>query len=208
MTRVGYRLGRTETENTMHIDNGIGNESQDMYATDEHWRCGESERQQLGVFVKFTDMLDATGDERFAECPWMVQFEIVPHRPSEKGRAFDPDEMEWINEGAGDNPDLRFEMMREHLQGYGAGVLVNRQLSGIRAEGKKLPVPKGAVQDHEDVWAMFENLEDAQSYAEAVLEQRADALMGLVGFALDAPVNMMGTSGWDHLGEHLDLEGA
>jgi len=55
---------------------------------------------------------------------------------------------------------------------------------------------------------MFENLEDAQSYAEAVLEQRADALMGLVGFALDAPVNMMGTSGWDHLGEHLDLEGA
>lgn len=192
----------------MEIQKEVGCEGHHLYATDPGWRCGQTERQQLGIYVKMENMLEATGDERFEDCPWMVQFEIVPHRPSEKGEAFDANEMEWINEHAGEDGKYRFELMREHLQGYGAGVPLNRQLTGVTAPGKGLPTPKGAVQDHEDQWAMFENLEDAQEYAEAMLEQRAQGLMCLIGFVLDAPVNGMGTSGWDWLGDHLDLEGA
>jgi len=179
-----------------------GAEGNDLYATDEHWTCEfeDNVRRQLGVYVEIMDFYEATGDEKFAECPWMVQFEILPHEPSRGGRAFDDETLECIDEAVGTDLEYRHERMREHLKGYGGGVPLTRQITtGISAPGKELPTPTGKVEGDDPVWPMFEKYEDAKAYAKALLEQRVEGLMCLIGFVLDQPYNGMGDTGWDLL---------
>ena len=195
----------------MNTITDLGPTSSDLYATEEGWTCtlDDGVRRQLGIYVEILDFREATGEEKFAECPWMVQFEILPHEPCDKGSPFDEDTLHWINEGAGDDTEHRNALLREHLKSYGTGVPLTSQItSGVSTPGQDLPTPVGKVDGDDDMFPMFERYEDAKAYAEALLEQRAGALMCLVGFVLDRPFNGMGHTGWSLLRAGLEEETA
>jgi len=189
----------------------LGPTNSDLYATEDSWTCEleDGVSRQLGIYVEILDFRRATGEDRYATCPWMVQFEILPHEPSDKGTPFDEDTLEWINEAAGNDTEYRHALLREHLKSYGTGVPLTRQITtGVSTPGEEPPTPAGKVEGDDPMWPMFERYEDAKAYAEALLEQRAGALMGLVGFILDQPFNGRGDNGWSLLRVGLTEEAA
>lgn len=167
-----------------------GANGNDLYATDEHWVCAfeDEVRRQLGVYAKVEDFYEATGDEQFESHPFVVDFELLPHDPSEDSPAVKGDD--WIDDYA-DSPEHRAELKREAVQSYGGGAPVNRQLQGDAPEGVD------AVADGYTGHPRFARREDATAYARAQIESKADAIMMLVGFVLDQPYNMLGDTGWD-----------
>ena len=190
-----------------------------LYASSPNWTCGfdEDERVPLGLYASIELLEDNDHDKEGTKAyPYVVSFHIVAHEPAVNERALPehhtPEEREKFltsEEGLGVHGRLR-ECIYEHSH---YGVPVERQLMGIKKQGEGeydiLEELDAKVVENPRIghpikqWPWFSNWDDAGAFARSIIEQRADALMGRIGFTLDAPVNRVGQTGWSMIEAQL-----
>ena len=182
------------------------------YATRKNWIAGldDDKEVQLALFLEIIDMADATGEEQFEDYPFAFEYEIVVAYPG-------PEWMAKVERST--SPAETPEMALETSQSYGGGVPITHKMMGIEGGGmdlkrftadqmtwKKETVTHGTVAAQRGPgtvfrYPMFATEDDAYEYA-LELFKTADVVMGvMIGFLLDAPINMMGNTGWETIQE-------
>lgn len=186
-----------------------------IYATDPGWTCGlknDEPHIQLGIYAHLINTAEYGYGEAPEDYPILCQFNVVVHNPAINDSALescglDRDYFEPFE----NDPEAQAEAVREMLQDYGSsGVPVDSLLVyGIRGhlekdalgalleglEGVKLCDSKNPFTGEPCKVPWFSSWEDAEEFCKRALK-RGDTLMGLIGFALDKPVNMVGADGW------------
>jgi len=183
-----------------------------IYASDPEWSCGleDEERIRLGVYASLSNVEESGGEcpEGF---PIVCNFNVVVHDPAINDgvlQSFGMDLRDFHHDG---DPEKQAEHIREMLQEYGSsGVPVDDVLvNGIRKpeednalqalleglEGVKIEESTHWLTGERCEVPWFSSWEDAETFAKRAFE-RASALMGLIGFTLDRPVNRIGADGW------------
>lgn len=184
-------------------ESDAGYEELQVYINDA-WTCEiDGKEVPLAIAVRITDMYEATGDDEFKDCPYLVGFEIIardPHISISKDMAGDEyegersdyyDVMSYCGGVPVDHLLLDQDMAKDFLDNLKAkdGVLVSHKLdfgtiAAQRGPGSVFTYPK------------FKNLEACEEYIKTLIPL-AKPLMMTCGFILDRPINMAGNSGWE-----------
>jgi len=176
------------------------------YATQENWVAGldDDETIQLAVIAEVMDMYEATGDAEFEQYPFNLEVSIVVAYPGPAWLA----KAEESGEGSGDPAGALFDSYH-----YGGGVPIIHDLLSIEGGGadldrwsarKMMWVRKkadyGTVAAQQGPGTIFEypQFRDEKTALEFVNEllKRVPAVMMMIGFFLDRPINMKGDLGW------------
>lgn len=170
-------------------------------AESKHWQCEIDKRIPLAIYVEITNMDDATGEPEFADYPYLVGFQIVAAKPAKSfyEGSGKPDRLSTIADCVSymggvpiDHKLLNIDSINDEITGElnakTAKLVTHSQdfgtLAAQEGKGAKITYPQ------------FKNADDALAWAESMINRYADAVMGLVGFTLDQPINMMGENGW------------
>jgi hypothetical protein len=140
---------------------------------------GKEKEIPLLVIAKVMNLYEATGDAEFEKKPYEVTFEAVPYP-----KYIDKKHIESALEGSGLEDDIKLDL--NNLQYYGD--IFEGYMSGI-------PI--------RNLEKRFETEEEAEDYIKSKKINSELTITGrMIGFLLDAPVNRIGTTGWQYL-EHI-----
>jgi len=139
---------------------------------------GKDKEIKLVALAKIMNIYDATGDEQFEKTPYEVTFEIVPSL-----KDIDKKHIESAMDSSG----------IDELSSINYGDIFESYMSGVplRVDG--------------ETFKLFATYDEAKDYIYSK-EVNDDITVSsrLVGFALDRPVNRIGTTGWSYLTAILD----
>lgn len=196
------QLNTIKTMNlTMHDDC----EGQHVFES-KHWSCTISGKKvPLVILMEVLNMEDITGEEEY---PYLVSVSLMVARPHKS-----------FYEGKG--KPSKGELLYECHQ-YIGGVpfdhelikidtLNNNIMGELRAKNAKIKTTKhdyGTIAAQEGKgssfsYPMFKDSESAYEFGKQLIEAYGDTLLGLVGFILDKPINLVGETGWNVLRKQL-----
>jgi hypothetical protein len=161
------------------------------------WACtfgggedGEDMELPLGVLFRIRDAVDEgiiSHNSPEAGRPWVVESVILPQPEGLTARA---------REVMGARPEDCREEVIYHMADYFGGVPVDTQsINPANSEPERIPglkLPAGIEMP------LFPTKDEAVAFCREKVGV-LDAVMGLIGFYLDRPVNRMGESGWEYL---------
>lgn len=139
---------------------------------------GKDKEIKLVALAKIMNIYDATGDEQFEKTPYEVTFEIVPTL-----KHIDKKHIESAMDSSG----------VDELSSINYGDIFEHYMSGVSL----------AVDG--ETFKLFATYDEAKDYIYSK-EVNDDITVSsrLVGFALDRPVNRIGTTGWSYLTAIVD----
>lgn len=181
------------------------------------WICGleDNEELPLGFYLEVTDMYEATGEEEFKQYPFLFSISILPVNCDieySKDAGLSDEELEGVDHAylsdvysymGGVPVDHKFlstdrlnkDLMNQLKIGQAMLVTSNPEYGTVAAQegpGAELIYPR------------FKDEDDCQNFAESLIEAYGDALMMMIGFTLDAPINMAGHDGWSVIKSAVD----
>jgi hypothetical protein len=171
--------------------------------TEKHWICGTSycdAIQLIGVF-EILDSGECNSDEEDEDYSFIIQSSLIVHPKffsQEYIKNFFEDE--FLIDG---KYPVTSALMDAQL--YGGGFPINMESV---SSGKKCNIESKLITTQYGTYRYFKTYRDAKKYIDEVYSSNISAVMGLIGFYLDAPANRIGTTGWDyiyHMTEGRDL---
>jgi len=176
------------------------------FVTNPNWICGvgDNEEVKLGIYIEVMDWFEATGERENA--PWCFSMSILPVECHPSISKNDDDKFTGefshiydVNSYMGgvpvDHKFLEMDAINEKLMGdlkTKDAVLVTTEHTHGTIAAQKGP---GAEFTH----PMFTNEEACTAFATALINRYASVIMGLIGFTLDQPINMVGDDGWSSI---------
>jgi hypothetical protein len=181
------------------------------YVNDTNWvfQLDDDKSRRFGLHIETINMAEATGEPEFEDYPYLVSFQIVADKVHKS-----------FNES--NEPATKLNLLMDCIQ-YMGGVPIDHKLANAIKAGSEVPgdafevlavqftaseakvvVTKptfGSVAAQQGPGAEFKYLqfkteESAAKYVNYILANRVQALGVMIGFMLDAPINMIGETGW------------
>lgn len=181
-----------------------------VYASD--WACymetddsGEERSIELVLVARIIDMYEATGEEEHKNAPWSLEIDILPrncHRSISVDMGCDEDSVGEFSHLAdvysycGGVPVIHKLLETDSINNKIMGELKAKDavIKTIKPEFGTVAAQKG--RNFAFSYPQFTNVDAAEKFAEKLIKEYGPTIMSLVGFTLDAPINMAGDSGW------------
>lgn len=181
-----------------------------LYVTSEsfHFELDDEKQRQFGVVFEMTDMHAATGGEEFKDYPFLVQIGIIADKPH---KSFDAE-----TERGYSGIKLSKASLLSDCYGYMGAISVDHILvngtksnaekgeNGFDAIAQNFSIQEATVKTYKSLYEKdekylsFKTEEAAQKFINLVILHRL-AVLGLISFILDKPVNRAGTTGWTQI---------
>ena len=151
--------------------------------TNDKWNCGLTDGEgvkniSLGVFVQVTDMNEH--DDEVGAHPFILDCKIIPHLINLSDESIDK-----LVENTCLEPDLSD---------------ICNELGSIDID---ITTVSSLDEDFTNIdcneLACCKTAEDAERFVRKIIVGRLEAVMTMIGFYLDTPVNRIGTTGWEIL---------
>jgi hypothetical protein len=164
--------------------------------TKKHWICGTESNEHIQLVALFElidreeyDLLDDGEDDTY---PVIVETSVMIHP-----KFFAQEFIERFIEPDITGDYLLYDALLDaHM--YGCHIPVNPEsVSGSRTCDVESEVNDTRCGE----FRHFKNFDDAEKYIREIYVPNMDVIMGLCGFYLDAPMNAVGTTGWDFISE-------
>lgn len=181
------------------MKNGIKKIYDDSYQYSQYhkkgWHCSIGDNDVPLTFVlEITDMYEATGDESYKDYNYVATLGLVNLNIHESVQSKVSD---------GETYDLS-----ALLGYYGMNCYLDGKIMQIDEDNQrlfeKLPISKACLSTYvcrfsgkNKQYLKFKTFEDAKAFNESLIEAYSQVIMGLVGFYLDNPINLVGTTAWD-----------
>lgn len=158
------------------------------------WVCQLENEQDihLGLMLETINWEATTGDPPDPDYPIGLYAEIYVV-PKDMGKKY---KEEVVSVSGGDITADTMQLLDAKM--YSGGVPATTLLDGVKSAARSdVPSITKQYDGGFRVERYFKTEEDALKYGKEVYAKNATALFGLIGFALDRPINRMGNTGWD-----------
>jgi len=176
-------------------------------AFNKAWQCGLSDDidTELAFHVEIMDIVDATGEGN-EDYPFVVSIGIVAANPHESFNE---------NEHESGHCDINQLGLIQDCVNYMGSVPVDHKFLGTDSLNRKITdnlkigdatlvtskhdfgtVAAQNGKGSKLTYPQFKTEDTARAWAKEMIKLYADTLMSLSGFILDAPINMIGDTGW------------
>jgi hypothetical protein len=185
------------------VDGEVFELSENVYGvTKKHWQCETHKRIQLVALFELIDRMefDLLEDGEDEAYPIVVETTIMvhPRHFSQKYIKKFANTDDIVKYGGG-----KYSLYEALLDAkmYGCAIPVNPE--GITSS-RTCDVDSQIGKTRYGEFRKFKNFDDSEKYIREIYIPHMDACMGLCGFYLDRQLNMIGTTGWDYIGEMTD----
>ncbi len=184
-----------------------------IIADNKDWICQLEDSEKdvpLSLLIDITDMQEVTGEEGFEDYPFVMSLSII---------AANPNKSLYEGEGKADRLGTIYD-----CNSYYGGVPVDHKFLNIDSTNKNLMLdlkakqaklvtinPKFGTyaaqngQGSSFTYPQFKTHDDALAFAKSLIDSYGNIVMGmLIGFTLDAPINMIGDTGWKTIQNHVN----
>lgn len=166
--------------------------------TKKDWVCGTDYNPNIQMVAIFEiidrDEYDLMDEDDNPDFPYIVETSIFAHPKSFSKKFMDNfAERDVIEDNDGKYP-IYYALYDAYM--YMGGIHVNPEtVQGAH----KSDVETELVERERGKFRHFKSFEDAEKYVKDVYIHNMEAIMGLIGFYLDRPWNMLGSTGWDSI---------
>lgn len=170
-----------------------------MGITRKNWVCGTDYNPNIQLIAIFEiidrDEYDLMDEKDNPDFPYIVESSVFAH-PKSFSKTFVNEfaENDVIEDHGGKYP-IHWALLDAYM--YMGGIHVN--VETVEGAHKCHGVETELVTTKNGKFRHFKSFEDADKYIKDVYVHNMEAVMGLIGFYLDRPWNMIGTTGWDSI---------
>jgi hypothetical protein len=175
----------------------------------KRWSCTISGKTvPLVLLMEVLNMEEITGEEEFQDYPYLVSVSLMVARPHKsfydgEGKPSKSELLYYCHQYMGgvpfDHELIRIDSLNNNIMG---------ELKAKQAKIKTTKHDYGTIAAQEGKgssfsYPMFKDSESAYEFGKQLIEAYGDTLLGLVGFILDKPINLVGETGWGVLKKQL-----
>jgi hypothetical protein len=175
-----------------------------VIAFNKEWMCELDDKEvELALHCEISDMFEATGEKEFKEYPYLVSVSIIAANPHESFNELDekykPDKFSLIEDCVsymGGVPVDHKLIETDKLNHDITSKLIAKDAMLVKTTHDFGTVAAQKGRGTVTVYPQFSTEEAAKEWTKELIRLYGNTLMGLVGFVLDAPINMVGDTGW------------
>lgn len=160
----------------------------------ESWKCEIDSEVPMTLVVEVINMYDVTGEGEYKDYPVVMTIGMV-NKNIHKSLTCSTYKDESRN-------------LDDVITYYGMNCYLDDKIYNMDSDNKrlrdKLSISKASIASYENRFTgeqqdylKFKTEDDAFEFAEKLINEYGNTIMTLIGFYLDNPINLMGTSGWN-----------